>query len=103
LLRDRGYIYYITEYFTRHGGIPRRHDLFNFIDVVGIHVGKQELLAIQTTSYGNLKARIKKAEGLPAYWGWLMTGNPVEFHGWKKMKNGKWDPCIVRVEKPSWV
>jgi hypothetical protein len=67
----------------------RKKDLFKFIDFVAIHPHKKELLAIQTTSKSNLTTRIKKAEGLDAYWHWLRTGNPVTFHGWYK-EAGMW-------------
>ena len=100
LLRDRGYILDIAESYNAFTG--RRHDLFNFIDVAALHVGKGELLAIQTTTKSNLKARIKKAEGLKSYWAWLRSGNPVEFHGWSK-EDRVWLPNIIRVEKPDWV
>lgn len=81
----------------------RKKDLFKFIDFVAIHPEKKELLAIQTTSKSNLSTRIKKAEGLEAYWHWLATGNDVTFHGWYKEKGkNRWVlKEIRRTHTPS--
>lgn len=80
--------------------VKRKKDLFRFIDFVGIHPTKKELLAIQTTSKSNLSARIKKAENLKDFWNWLGTGNPVVFHGWYKNRN-RWEVKEVRYEGTS--
>ena len=69
--------------------IKRKKDLFGFIDYMAIHPIKKTILAVQTTSKSNLSTRIKKAEGLPAYWHWLRTGSKVAFHGWYK-EAGMW-------------
>jgi len=96
-LEKRGYKVDKSESYNFHS--KRKKDLFKFIDFVAIHPVHRELLAIQTTSKPNLSTRIKKAENLEskAYWHWLATGNPVEFHGWYKEK-GKWEVKIKRVE-----
>jgi len=96
-LENLGYIVDKTESYNHK--IKRKKDLFKFIDYVAVHPQKNELLAIQTTSKSNLSTRIKKAENLTsgAYWHWLATGNPVEFHGWYK-EGRKWVVKIVRRE-----
>lgn len=94
LLKDRGYTPWIAEHYNAFS--KRRHDLYNFIDVVGLHPKETGVLAVQTTSGANLAARIQKAELLSNYWKWLASGNDVEFHGWRKLKSG-WEPKIVRV------
>lgn len=76
--------------------IKRRRDLFHFLDLIALNTKYLGVLGIQTTTASNLSARIKKAEGLPAYYLWLACGNDVEFHGWKKVK-GRWEPKIVKV------
>lgn len=96
-LEKLGYKVDKAESYNHH--TKRKKDLFKFIDFVAIHPQKKELLAIQTTSKSNLSTRIKKAENLEskAFWHWLATGNPVEFHGWY-MENRKWEVKVVRVE-----
>lgn len=100
-LKERGYTPYVTEHYNAF--VKRRFDLYKFIDLVGLHPKEKGVLGVQTTSGTNLSARVKKAEGLNAYWLWLACGNPVEFHGWRKLiekKGGKrkiWVPKIIRV------
>lgn len=73
------------------------HDLFGFIDVIGIRDG--ETLAVQTTSASNVSARIKKiiaSEHLDAV---RKAGWGIHVHGWRKRKsNGRWE---CRVEDLS--
>jgi len=96
-LEKRGYKVDKAESYNFHS--KRKKDLFKFIDFVAIHPVHKELLAVQTTSKSNLSTRIKKAENLEsgAYYHWLATGNPVEFHGWY-MEGRKWEVKIVRRE-----
>jgi len=101
LLRDQGYVPYVTEHWNAYARV--RKDLYGFIDMVALHTEHTGLLGVQTTTGTNLSARIKKAEGIKAYYLWLVCGNDVEFHGWRKIlkkKGGKlkiWAPRIVRV------
>lgn len=94
-LEKRGYIVDKSESYNFHS--KRKKDLFKFIDYVAIHPIKRELLAIQTTSKANISTRIKKAENLDskAFYHWLASGNPIEFHGWYK-EGRKWEVKIVR-------
>lgn len=86
-MKKNGYVIDKAESYNAYS--RRKKDLFGFIDYVAIHPEKKELLAIQTTSKSNLSTRVKKAEGLDAYWHWLATGNKVVFHGWYK-ENNRW-------------
>lgn len=94
-LEKLGYIVDKAESYNHHS--KRKKDLFHFIDFVAIHPQTGELLGIQTTSKSNLSTRIKKAKNLDskAYYHWLGTGNPVEFHGWYK-DGRKWAVKIIR-------
>lgn len=96
LLREQGYEVYVVEHYNAYAHV--RRDLFGFIDIVAIHPDKIGVLGVQTTTGSNLSARIKKAEALAAYGMWLMSGNKVEFHGWRKIRTrGKmktWQPII---------
>lgn len=98
LLKDEGYIAQVAEKFNPWAKV--RIDLFGFIDVVAMKSGEKGILGVQTTSGANLSARIKKALALPQFELWLLTGNRVEFHGWRKLKNlpgnRKWD-CDRRI------
>jgi len=94
-LVERGYTVERGESYNAH--TKRKKDLYGWIDYVGLHSDHNGVLGIQTTSKSNLTARIKKAEAKPAYWLWLATGNPAEFHGWY-MDKGRWVVKLVRVE-----
>ena len=100
-LRDRGYRPFVVESYNAY--IKRKKDLYGFIDVVGLNPDYPGVLGVQTTTGDHLAERIHKAKALKAYWHWLQCGNPVEFHGWRKVlakKGGKlkiWAPRIVRV------
>lgn len=90
-LREQGYQVGITEHWNAFAKI--RQDLFGFIDLLALRDG--ETLAVQTTSYSNVSARVKKIadhENLPmvrkAGWG-------IAVHGWHRAKNGKWEVRIV--------
>lgn len=103
LLRKEGHLTAVVEKFNPY--IKIRQDLFGFIDVVAIHPKVVGVLAVQTTSGTNLMTRIAKAQKLKALKAWLISGNHLEFHGWRKMgKAGKrklWqvDRRIVTLEQ----
>ena len=69
-----------------------RQDLFGIIDIVALD--EQQTLGVQTTSWTNVSARVKKiadSSHLPAL---LRAGWVLEVHGWKK---GLSTPKIVRL------
>ena len=101
-LRDRGYL--VGKAGSYNAFIKRNKDLYGFLDLVGLHPHEKGVLGIQTTTKGNLAARVKKAEKLKAYWMWLGCCNDVEFHGWYKEKHETknieiWKVKLIRV---SW-
>lgn len=72
-----------------------RQDLFGFIDILAINE-KGEVLAVQTTSYTNIYARIKKIS-LNEHINNVRKANwKIEVHGWRK-KNNKWEVIIKDV------
>lgn len=101
-LRAEGYICQIVEKWNPFAKI--RQDLYGWIDIVC--VGKDQILGVQTTSYPNGAARLKKAslatrrelkiaeEKLEALIKWHQAGGALILHEWKKCK-GKWE---VRVQ-----
>lgn len=72
-----------------------RQDLFGFIDILAIN-DDGEVLAVQTTSYTNISARVKKiAENKNI--GRVRKANwRIEVHGWRKVKN-RWEVKVVDV------
>lgn len=85
-LREQGYLVAIVEHWNPFAKL--RVDLFGCIDLICI--GNGETVGVQTTSYSNVPARIKKIEeneALPL----LRDANwRILVHGWKKGKDGKW-------------
>jgi hypothetical protein len=94
-LRNRGYTVRIVEHYNAYS--KKRQDLFGFGDILGRKAGETGSLIIQTTTAGNIMARVHKAQQLDAYHLWLLTGNRVEFHGWGKKKN-RWECRIIHGE-----
>ena len=72
-----------------------RQDLFGFIDILAIN-SKGDVLAVQTTTYSNMYARIKKITdhvNLP----FVREANfKIEVHGWAKVKN-RWQVKIKDI------
>ena len=100
LMRKEGYTCAITEHYNAFVGI--RQDLYGFIDIVCLRGGEVGVLGIQTTSTGNINARIKKIQANPIYILWLQCGNKLEVQGWaKRGKAGKvkhWTVKRVPIE-----
>lgn len=86
-LRDDGYRAAITEHWNPFAKI--RQDLFGIIDIVAVKEGNT--LGVQTTSYSNMGARIKKILAAEAYPDIKAAGWKILCHGWKKNKSGRWE------------
>jgi hypothetical protein len=83
-LRENGYKCEVVERFA----FGKRHDLFGFGDIFAIR--EAEVLIVQTTSRGNVSARVKKItveceENLGHV---RKAGIRVVVHGWGKLKAG---------------
>lgn len=78
-LRKQGYRVAITEHWNAFARV--RQDLFGFIDLMAVYPDVKPL-AVQTTTKGNLQARIDKALALPSCVACLRGGMRLEFHGW---------------------
>jgi hypothetical protein len=85
-MRDRGYLCEVTERWNPFAKI--RQDLYNFVDVLCIKEG--ETVAVQTTSYGNISARVKKISELDSSAIVKLAGWRIIVQGWRKDKAGKW-------------
>ena len=83
-LRDQGYRVAIVEHWNAHARI--RQDLFGFIDLLAIR--GSETLAVQTTSRGNVSARVQKIADSEAVIDVRRAGWRIVVHGWGKLKAG---------------
>lgn len=89
-LRQKGLTCEVVERWNPYARV--RQDLFTIIDIVALDDG--QTLGVQTTSWPNVSARVKKiadCEHLPAL---LRAGWILEVHGWKK---GVYEPKILRL------
>ena len=79
--RRAGYMAQVVERWIPQARI--RRDLFGFVDVVA--VGHGETVGIQTTSYGNIAARVRKIEEMPEIVAILRDANwRLVVEGWRK-------------------
>ena len=86
LMRERCYLCEITERWNQWAKV--RQDLFSFVDVLCIKDG--ETVAVQTTSYSNISARVKKISELDTAPIVKLAGWKIIVQGWRKDKSGKW-------------
>ncbi len=93
LLRREGWLPAVVEKW-----LPRvnlRRDLWHFADLLAVHPGQRRFLLVQTTTLGNLAARLKKVKSRAEAGQWLAAGGLIEVHGWC-LRNGRW--CCKRVK-----
>lgn len=96
-LRDKGYKVAITEHWNQWAKV--RQDLFGFVDLLAVTeegMGSMaHTLAVQTTSYSNMSARITKIRDSEYYHVLKQCGWLIQVHGWKKNKSNRWE---VKIE-----
>jgi hypothetical protein len=80
-LRSDGYSVGITEHWNSYVGI--RQDLYSFVDMIAIKAGCP-IVAVQTTTTGNMSKRIEKIRGIKEAETWLLAGGTIQVHGWAK-------------------
>lgn len=90
-LREEGYTCWITEHWNNWS--KTRQDLFGFIDILALK-GK-ETLAVQTTSAGNMSARVKKIADHENVGAVREAGWTIHVHGWHQDDKRKWH-CKVK-------
>lgn len=78
-----GYTPFVVEY-RAYG---RLHDMFGFGDILALRKG--ERLLVQTTSYGNVSARVKKITEHQNLGIVRDADFRIVVHGWR-LKNGAW-------------
>lgn len=94
LLRKEGWIAEVVEKW-----IPvtkRRKDLWGFCDILCIKSGVG-VLAVQTTSYSNASARVKKIQESEIVGAVRDCNIGIHVHGWKKNKKGRWECKIIDI------
>lgn len=79
LLKKTGYKVAITEHWNAHAHC--RQDLFGFIDLIAI-CPTEKPLAVQTTTKGNMQARVDKILASPHVVQVLQGGFTIQVHGW---------------------
>ena len=102
--RKRGYHVENGETMMRApGGIVRRHDIFGFTDLIAVPADIGSWVWIQSTSWSNVTARLRKIQngkvgsgqwerpirGLA--WQVLARGDRILIEGWRKGKNGRYE------------
>ena len=93
LMKERGYKCEITERWNPFARI--RQDLYGFIDVLCL--GDGDIVGVQTTSYSNMSARIKKIREHENFAAVNRAGIRVIVQGWHK-KGARWEVREVEVE-----
>jgi hypothetical protein len=91
-LRAEGYLVSITEKFNHFCKI--RQDMWGWCDLLAIK--EDEVLAVQTTSYTNISARVKKIADSDTI-GIVRKANiKVNVHGWRKV-GSRWECKVIDV------
>jgi hypothetical protein len=91
-MRDQGYYSEVVERYNSF--TKRRNDFAGFLDILCL--GDGEVVGVQTTSYSNMSARVKKIrehENFPVV---LKSNIRVLVHGWLK-KNNRWQVKELEV------
>ena len=93
LMKERGYKCEITERWNPFARI--RQDLYGFIDVLCL--GDGEVVGVQTTSYSNMSARVKKIREHENFAAVNRAGIRILVQGWHK-KGARWEVREVEVQ-----
>lgn len=92
LMKERGYLCQIVERWNAFAKI--RQDLFGFVDV--LCVSKDGVVGVQTTSYSNMSARVKKIREHENFQQVHDSGITILVQGWHK-KDNRWQMREVVV------
>ena len=91
-LRKEGYLTAVVEHWNPFAHI--RQDLFGIIDVIGVRLG--ETIAVQSTSYSNTSARVRKMEDSDNLARLREAGWIIHVHGWHKPKH-RWECRVIDI------
>lgn len=93
LLEKDGYLVAIVEKWNPHARV--RQDLFGLVDLVAIKPG--ETVGVQTTSYSNLSARVRKIADHENVDAVREAGWKILVHGWRKNAKNRWEVVVKDV------
>lgn len=98
-LKSQGYFTQVVEKWNPFARI--RQDLFGAIDILAVRANMNGCIGIQTTTMGNVQARLTKAAALPAIRAFIMAGNRFEVWGWAKRglrgKRKMWECKVIPI------
>lgn len=99
VMRDRGFYSEVVERFNSF--TKTRNDFAGFIDIICL--GEGVVIGVQTTSYSNMSARIKKIKEHENLNVVLASGIRVLVQGWKKNKSNRWEmrEVQIRMDEPE--
>lgn len=82
MLRASGHYCEVTEHFKKPPGMSSgyRKDMLGFVDILALK--RNITLAVQTTSIGNISARVHKIAGLITFEWAKRAGWMIHVHGW---------------------
>lgn len=81
----------------------RKRDFCNFADILAFKPGETGVLAVQTTTRSNARARLKKCLESAHAHTWLAAGNRLEVWGWQRVREGRkatWKLSVFVISSP---
>ena len=94
LLRSQGWHCEVVEHWNAFS--RKRHDLWGWCDILCVAVAAYpQVMAVQTTTKTNMKARIKKIKTSDTFRTVQLCGIGVRVHGWHKVGR-KWE-CKIET------
>ena len=93
-MRDKGYYAEVVEKYNSF--TKKRNDFAGFLDILCL--GEQEVVGVQTTSYSNMSARVKKIREHENLSFVLNSGIRILVHGWVKVGN-RWQVKELEIKK----
>ena len=93
-LRDNGFIAEVVE---KYNSFSRtRKDLWGWCDILALNPVDATILAVQTTTTSNMKARIQKITDSETVASVRKCGIEIHVHGWSK-KKGRWQLRVADI------
>lgn len=94
MMRDKGYYAEVVEKYNSF--TKKRNDFAGFLDILCL--GDGEVVGVQTTSYSNMSARVKKIREHENLNFVINSGIRILVHGWRKVGN-RWEVKEVEISK----
>lgn len=94
MMRDKGYYAEVVEKYNSF--TKKRNDFAGFLDILCL--GDGEVVGVQTTSYSNMSARVKKIREHENLNFVINSGIRILVHGWRKVGN-RWEVKEVEISE----